>query len=386
MRWATASNARAGRAVAGSSGSGIGERVAGDDVQRRVEQQQEAGTTGVDDAGVLEHRQQFGRVVERPLAGLARRTQHVDERRTLGRPRPCAASAHSRTTVRIVPSIGLQHRLVGAGRGRLQRLGELGPRSPSARCCRALVHVEAKPRRIWLRMTPLLPRAPISEPWLIASHVATEIVGLGGVHLGDDGIERASHVRAGVAVGHRVHVQPVEAAGMGPHGVAERRDDVAQGHACRTVRGWARRRHRNGALARPGLDHASSAAAGRSARRLWRSDAGSIATVGLTASFAGDILQENVMASKCEVCGKGPSWGMSVSHSHRRTKRRWNPNIQRVRACVERLAPSASTSAPAASSPARSSRPAEARSLLSTTRCRPAVMQGVIKAYDPSTG
>jgi large subunit ribosomal protein L28 len=40
------------------------------------------------------------------------------------------------------------------------------------------------------------------------------------------------------------------------------------------------------------------------------------------------------MASVCEVCGKKPSWGMSVSHSHRRTKRRWNPNIQRVRALV----------------------------------------------------
>jgi large subunit ribosomal protein L28 len=40
------------------------------------------------------------------------------------------------------------------------------------------------------------------------------------------------------------------------------------------------------------------------------------------------------MASTCEVCGKKPSWGMSVSHSHRRTKRRWNPNIQRVRAVV----------------------------------------------------
>jgi large subunit ribosomal protein L28 len=26
---------------------------------------------------------------------------------------------------------------------------------------------------------------------------------------------------------------------------------------------------------------------------------------------------------------------MSVSHSHRRTKRRWNPNIQRVRAIVK---------------------------------------------------
>ena len=40
------------------------------------------------------------------------------------------------------------------------------------------------------------------------------------------------------------------------------------------------------------------------------------------------------MASTCEVCGKKPSWGMSVSHSHRRTKRRWDPNIQRVRALV----------------------------------------------------
>ena len=40
------------------------------------------------------------------------------------------------------------------------------------------------------------------------------------------------------------------------------------------------------------------------------------------------------MASVCDVCGKGPGFGMSVSHSHRRTRRRWNPNIQRVRALV----------------------------------------------------
>ena len=40
------------------------------------------------------------------------------------------------------------------------------------------------------------------------------------------------------------------------------------------------------------------------------------------------------MASVCEICGKKPSFGMNVSHSHRRTKRRWNPNIQRVRALV----------------------------------------------------
>ena len=40
------------------------------------------------------------------------------------------------------------------------------------------------------------------------------------------------------------------------------------------------------------------------------------------------------MAAVCDVCGKGPGFGMSVSHSHRRTRRRWNPNIQRVRTHV----------------------------------------------------
>jgi large subunit ribosomal protein L28 len=40
------------------------------------------------------------------------------------------------------------------------------------------------------------------------------------------------------------------------------------------------------------------------------------------------------VAAVCEICGKHPSFGMSLSHSHRRTKRRWNPNIQRVRAIV----------------------------------------------------
>ena len=37
------------------------------------------------------------------------------------------------------------------------------------------------------------------------------------------------------------------------------------------------------------------------------------------------------MAATCDVCGKGPGFGNSISHSHRRTKRRWNPNIQSVK-------------------------------------------------------
>ena len=40
------------------------------------------------------------------------------------------------------------------------------------------------------------------------------------------------------------------------------------------------------------------------------------------------------MAAVCEVCGKKPSFGMTISHSHVRSKRRWSPNLQRVRAVV----------------------------------------------------
>lgn len=41
------------------------------------------------------------------------------------------------------------------------------------------------------------------------------------------------------------------------------------------------------------------------------------------------------MSKICEVCGKKPSFGFSISHSHRKTKRRWNPNVQKVRVVVD---------------------------------------------------
>jgi large subunit ribosomal protein L28 len=45
-------------------------------------------------------------------------------------------------------------------------------------------------------------------------------------------------------------------------------------------------------------------------------------------------IKECTVAATCDVCGKGPGFGHNISHSHRRTKRRWNPNIQRVRAKI----------------------------------------------------
>lgn len=41
------------------------------------------------------------------------------------------------------------------------------------------------------------------------------------------------------------------------------------------------------------------------------------------------------MAAFCEVCNKHTGTGMNVSHSHIRTKRKWKPNIQHVRAIVD---------------------------------------------------
>ncbi|WP_151530508.1 50S ribosomal protein L28 [Corynebacterium megadyptis] len=37
------------------------------------------------------------------------------------------------------------------------------------------------------------------------------------------------------------------------------------------------------------------------------------------------------MSAICQVTGRKPSFGKSVSHSHRRTNRRWSPNVQRCR-------------------------------------------------------
>ncbi len=36
------------------------------------------------------------------------------------------------------------------------------------------------------------------------------------------------------------------------------------------------------------------------------------------------------MSSICQNCGKRPMAGNNVSHSHRKTKRRWLPNIQPI--------------------------------------------------------
>ena len=38
--------------------------------------------------------------------------------------------------------------------------------------------------------------------------------------------------------------------------------------------------------------------------------------------------------AKCQFCDKGVTFGIQVSHSHRRSNRPWKPNVKRVKAVV----------------------------------------------------
>jgi large subunit ribosomal protein L28 len=40
------------------------------------------------------------------------------------------------------------------------------------------------------------------------------------------------------------------------------------------------------------------------------------------------------MAQTCDICGKGPQFGNNISHAHNVTRRRWNVNLQAVKALV----------------------------------------------------
>ena len=40
------------------------------------------------------------------------------------------------------------------------------------------------------------------------------------------------------------------------------------------------------------------------------------------------------MSKVCDLCGKGPQFGHRISHAHNVTNRRWNVNLQSVKAVV----------------------------------------------------
>jgi large subunit ribosomal protein L28 len=72
---------------------------------------------------------------------------------------------------------------------------------------------------------------------------------------------------------------------------------------------------------------------------MWTLDADAACRTGRgtlrTVSFI--FMRRVVMAAHCQVTGAEPGFGHSISHSHRRNKRRFDPNIQKKRYWVPSL-------------------------------------------------
>jgi len=41
------------------------------------------------------------------------------------------------------------------------------------------------------------------------------------------------------------------------------------------------------------------------------------------------------MSRKCDICGKGPIFGNNVSHSHKKTRTKWEPNVKTMKVLVK---------------------------------------------------
>jgi large subunit ribosomal protein L28 len=51
--------------------------------------------------------------------------------------------------------------------------------------------------------------------------------------------------------------------------------------------------------------------------------------------FGNRLLREqNELAKRCDICGKGPQVGRQISHAHNVNRKVWNPNIQKMRVMV----------------------------------------------------
>ena len=191
----------------GPSTSRLGHGPAVDDVRGSASSSsRKPGAAGVDDAGVAAAPAAARACAPSGVGAAGRgRVEHVDRAvaavagRRSARLGGLADDGEDRALDRA------HHRLVGGvgGRGAAPRRAS-APSTPSA-SANAVGEAPQDLRRI----TPELPRAPISEPWLIAlqtSAMSASAPPSSAHHR----LERERHVRAGVAVGHRVDVEPVE--------------------------------------------------------------------------------------------------------------------------------------------------------------------------------
>ena len=209
---------------------GLGQRATIDDVEGRVEQQQEAGSSRIHDAGGLQHREQVGCVVQRLLRPPPRRGEDVEQRAALprdARRRAGGLSDHGEDGALDGPQDGgVGGRGGGAERGGHHRGIDLvrvleGEADAPEDLAEDHARVASRPHERAVR----------------DGAAGGHQLGRHAFHLDHDGVERAGHVGAGVAVGHGIDVEAVEPRGVGPDGVAVRRDRVADGEHAQPLEG-----------------------------------------------------------------------------------------------------------------------------------------------------
>ena len=173
--------------------------------RRALEQAEEALAPRVDDARLAQDRQE--------RRGLRRRPSRRRRRSRRGPPPGRRRARRSRPPRR--PTRGSPSGSCPRPAWRPRRRPPSPPRRGHWRGPAPLNRVlpaspSAMPRRIWLVITPELPRAPMSAPKLRPRATARPARRPERLGLGQRGPHGGDHVRAGVAVGDRVHVQGVD--------------------------------------------------------------------------------------------------------------------------------------------------------------------------------
>jgi large subunit ribosomal protein L28 len=299
----------------------------------RVEDDAQPATTRVDDAGHAELFELLRRVGEGLAGGLGRGGEHVARACALVRGTPYGGvgggpgdrqdrALHGRPDRGVRRLGGLGHRL---GHDRRVAFAAPGPAHPGDQGPQQLAEDHAAVAAGAQQRTT----AERGESGAEVGVVTGLVDGVAG------GAHRQVHVGAGVAVGHRVDVEGVDLLASRREGVDR---DVDEAPDDRELDPAADRCfHR--------LPSAPQVGA-RVARAAARVVAGSVIRPRVGAS---DILSRlpaprgprstsqpgvTPVAAVCDICAKKPGFGNNRPWSKKITKRRFDPNIQRVRATV----------------------------------------------------
>ena len=179
-----------------------GQRIVRDDAAQRVEEQQQSRASGVDHAGLLQHRELLGRESQRVLGAVTRRTHQLDQR--------LAVSARSLGGGARYGEHGAFHDAhdgpAGQDVGVLERLGQkIGRHVALDRKLR-----DQTAKHLGEDDPGVAPRAherAVGDGLADLGHL--RVVGQ-GAKFGGDGLDGERHIGPGVAVGHRIDVESID--------------------------------------------------------------------------------------------------------------------------------------------------------------------------------